>query len=138
VDQVVARLSQLAQGQSAVVSLEPPELGRVLVRFVRRGKGWKVQIVADSREVAQALTRDLGRLSQVLGREAEGIDVEVSADSSGTDQRSAASQDGEERPFGKRFPDLPVPPAARREDAVQDPRAHGGSEPALSTLDVIG
>jgi flagellar hook-length control protein FliK len=137
VDQVVARLSQLAQGQSAVVSLEPPELGRVLVRFVRRGKGWRVQLVADSREVAQALTRDLGRLSQALGREAEAIDVEVSADAGGTDQRPAGSRDGEEDPLGQRVPGLPVSPAARR-DVARGLRARSGSELGLSTLDVIG
>jgi flagellar hook-length control protein FliK len=138
VDQVVARLSQLSQGQSALISLEPPELGRVLVRFVKRGKGWRVHLVADSREVAQALTRDLGRLSQVLGREADPIEVDVSTDAGQDGQRSAGSHDhdGEEAAFEQKLP--PSPTAAARKSLARDARGRTAQQLTLSSLDVRG
>jgi flagellar hook-length control protein FliK len=119
---MVARLSALDQGRSAVVGLEPPELGRVLVRFMRRGKGWKVQLIADRPEVAQALNRDIGRLSQALGRDSNVVDVEVSSDP------------GEQSAFAQGFAPLASEAPSQPASLSAIPSAEAG----LSSLDVTG
>lgn len=96
VDQVVSRLTALHSGQSATVALDPPELGRVLVRFFKRGKGWQVQLIAENREVAQALTRDIGRLNQALGQDGDAIDVEVFSGGNRDDGDARRDVDGGE------------------------------------------
>jgi flagellar hook-length control protein FliK len=133
VEQMVARLSALDHGRSALVSLEPPELGRVLVRFMRRGKGWKVQLIADRPEVAQALNRDIGRLSQVLGRDSDVVDVEVSSDTG--ESRSGGSwtsEDGEQGAFSRSF--APLEPEAQPASLARPSPSPNG----LSSLDVTG
>lgn len=137
VEQMVARLSGLEQGRSALVSLEPPELGRVLVRFMRRGKGWRVQLIAESRDVAQALKNDIGRLSQALGRESEMIDVEVSGDGGQQGSRDPwGSQDGEPGPFGTEPGSPPSePPVAAAESRWSAAPSNGAGR---SGLDVRG
>ncbi|MDQ7088953.1 MAG: flagellar hook-length control protein FliK [Acidobacteriota bacterium] len=77
VEQIAARIARLTPGQSVTVTLDPAELGKVAIRFVRRGKQWKVQLIAERSETAVLLTRDLQRLEPLVERNLPGTRVEV-------------------------------------------------------------
>lgn len=90
-DQVAGKLARVATNGTVVVPLDPPELGRVLARFVRRGEELKVQLVAESAEAASALTKEIGRLQSALGKPGEQVRVEVQVAGEGF-QRSGQGQ----------------------------------------------
>lgn len=83
VEQVTARIADLAPGRSVTIALDPQELGKVLLRFVRQGKEWRVRIVAERADAAAALARELPRLESALTRGPENLRVEVALEGDG-------------------------------------------------------
>jgi hypothetical protein len=108
VEQVTAALARLeASGGSVRVRLDPPALGEIAVRFVRRGEQLRVEVVASRTDVATALSRELHRLDAALARHGEPVQVDVSGGSQqdaraggGAGQREAGSAGADPRGSG--------------------------------------
>ncbi len=102
VEQVAAKLAEMNAGDSLAMTLNPAELGRVRLRFVRQGEGWKLRIAAEKPESAEILARDVQSLEAGLAQRGRGqFSVEVETGQSGAEQQQAAGKD--ERP-GSRAP----------------------------------
>lgn len=96
--QVAEKLAAAGHGATVTIPLDPPELGRVMARFIRRGDLLRVELLADSSEVAGALNRDLARLTASLARDGQPVQVEVQVrtDAGASDarqQHAALAQD---------------------------------------------
>lgn len=61
------------------VRLDPPELGEVIVRFVRRGDRLHVHVRAERPEVAALLGQESARIEVACARQGTAIQVEVAA-----------------------------------------------------------
>lgn len=83
INQIAARLSALNTGGTVTVSLEPAELGKVLIRFIRKGEGWDVQLIPERPEIAGILAAELPRLEALLAKMHDPVRVDVSVGGDG-------------------------------------------------------
>ncbi len=135
VEQIAARIARLLPGQSVTITLDPVELGKVAIRFVRRGKRWKVQLVAERSDTAALLARDVQRLDSLVDRNLPGTRVEVSTGghSQGQFHDGPGGQPSAER--GGHF----APPAENSEPGST--RALSTASPGIdpdARLDILG
>lgn len=93
-EQIAARLATLSPGGTVTVTLEPAELGTVLVRFTRQGSNWKIQVIPERPEAAGILAPELPRLEALLARMHDPVKVDISLGGEGR----SGGQDAAETP----------------------------------------
>jgi len=77
---VAARLASLeGERGSVTVRLDPPELGEVVLRFVRRGDRLHVHVRAERADVAALLGQESARIELACARQGTAVQVEVAA-----------------------------------------------------------
>lgn len=91
VDQVMAKLEQVPPHGVVLVTLDPPELGPVVVRFTRRGEQLDVRLQAEQEATTQLLIHDLARLESALSRLRDLPAVHVRIEGSGGGAADAAT-----------------------------------------------
>ncbi|RMG48360.1 MAG: flagellar hook-length control protein FliK [Acidobacteria bacterium] len=100
VEQVAARLASLPAGRSVTLALDPPELGKVYVRFVQERGRLRVRLSAERGDVAAWLARDAHALEQALGRQPLPVRLEVALP--GGDAAGGGQEDRQGAPAERR------------------------------------
>lgn len=78
VQQVVDRLLEAPHGAGqTTIALDPPDLGKLTVRFQRRGRELTITIRTEAVEALQVLRRELPALEQGLARLGEPVRVQL-------------------------------------------------------------
>lgn len=103
VEQIAARIAAAPPHGVISVALDPPELGRVLIKFQRRGRELSVRVEAEHPEALRQLRHELPQLEAALSRLREPVVVELlgqgdSRDAGFQPQREpSAAQQGQDR-----------------------------------------
>ncbi len=134
-EQVAARLATLEGEQGSVtVRLDPPELGEVILRFVRRGERLHVHVRAERPDVAALLGQESARIELACARQGTHVQVDVAAgDSRGQGDPSRGTA-GRREPGGGSGPtrDVVAGPGGAPGEVGRERR------PGVGLLDVVG
>jgi len=78
------------------MALTSEELGKVVIRFARRGSQWKVRLITERNDAAALLVRDLPRLENSLERTLHGTRIDLFVGAETDAGRRSSGRDGDE------------------------------------------
>lgn len=96
IEEIAAKLARLTPGRSVTMTLSSGELGKVVIRFARRGSQWKVHLITERSDAAALLVRDLPRLEGSLERTLQGTRIDVSVGPEADAGKRSSGRDGDE------------------------------------------